>query len=79
MNKDNTIIRLKKVLLSDKINMPNGLLQLVKKDITALLKSYFEFDESKMKIEIDSDTEGQYDITISAKAERMKTPKFINR
>lgn len=77
MNKNNTIVRLKKVLLSDKIHMPNGLIQLIKKDITVLLKSYFEFDEKNMKIEIDSDTEGLYDITIAAKAERVKSPKFL--
>lgn len=77
MKKDNTIIRLKKVLLNDKINMPNGLIQLMKKDISTLFKSYFEFETSKLKIDIVSNQEGMYDISVQAKAERIKAPKFI--
>lgn len=77
MDKNNTILRLKKVLLNDKINMPNGLLQLMKKDIGSVLDGYFEMDKDVFNITIDSDTEGMYDISISAKAERIKSPKFI--
>ncbi len=77
MKKDNTIIRLKKVLLNDKINMPNGLIGVIEKDIASLLKSYFDFDESVLKIDIVSSPEGQYDISIKASAERIKAPKFI--
>lgn len=77
MQKHNTILRLKKVLLNDKINMPNGLIKLIKKDITTILDSYFEFHENNLKIEVDSDTEGLYDISIKAKAQRIKPPKFL--
>lgn len=77
MQKNNTILRLKKVLLTDKINMPNGLLQLLKKDIGSVLNGYFDISKDTLKIEIDSNTEGMYDISLSAKAERIKSPKFI--
>ncbi|HHU43315.1 MAG: cell division topological specificity factor MinE [Bacillota bacterium] len=77
MQKDETIIRLKRVLLSDKINMPNGLLNLLKKDVYSLLSCYFELDYDTLKITVDSNTKGEYDIMITAKAERVKSPKFF--
>ena len=78
MEKNNSLLRLKKVLLNDKINMPNGLLVIIKKDIENVLSSYFEFDKKTLKIEVDIDSSGKYDVYASAKAERIKTPKFIN-
>ncbi len=77
MSKDNTLIRLKKVLLSDKINMPNGLMRLVKKDVMSLLKNYFEFDDNNLVINVISNKEGLYDISIHSTAEKIKTPKFM--
>lgn len=78
MEKNNSLLRLKKVLLSDKINMPNGFLMVLKKDLKNVLDSYFECNEDSLKIEVDTDTNGEYDICITSKAERIKSPKFFN-
>lgn len=76
MQKDNTIIRLKRVLLSDKINMPNGLMALLKKDLLRVFDSYFDINEENLQIEIDTDADG-YDISIKGRSQRIKSPKFL--
>lgn len=76
MQKDNTIIRLKRVLLSDKINMPNGLMALLKKDLLRVFDSYFDINEENLQIEIDTGADG-YDISIKARSQRIKSPKFL--
>lgn len=77
MEKDNVLLRLKRVILNDKINMPNGLLEVVKKDINMVLSSYFELDEASFSLSIETDSEGKYEIAIGAKADKIKSPKFI--
>ncbi len=76
MQKDNTIIRLKRVLLSDKINMPNGLMALLKKDLMRVFDSYFDMNEDNLHIDIDSGADG-YDISIRGQSQRIKSPKFL--
>jgi septum formation topological specificity factor MinE len=76
MQKDNTIVRLKRVLLSDKLNMPNGLIALLKKDLLKVFDSYFDIKEDLL-VEIDGNADGEYDILIRGRSERIKSPKFL--
>lgn len=76
MPKDQAIIRLKKVILNDKINMPSGLIEILKKDMRHLLESYFELS-GELELAVETDSEGLYTITALSKAERVKSPKFI--
>ncbi|MDD4315648.1 MAG: cell division topological specificity factor MinE [Clostridia bacterium] len=77
MLKNNTILRLKRILLSDKVNMPSGLIQLLKKDLLKLFDSYFDIKEESLKIEIDSNADGEYDVSIKGVSERIKSPRFM--
>jgi septum formation topological specificity factor MinE len=57
--------------------MPNGLMQLIKSDLVKILSAYFEFDKSNLDIVIGNDKDGLCDIKITAKAERIKPPRFL--
>lgn len=76
MKTNEELIRLKKVLLSDNIRIPNGMLKILKNDISSILQSYFSIS-SDINVTIEVDQEGVYDISISARAESVKEIRII--
>jgi|AGTN01.1.fsa_nt_gi Septum formation topological specificity factor MinE. len=70
------IFRLKKVLLNDK-TLPSGLLGALRADLAEVLTSYFEYDSAEMRIDLDLDSQGKYNLKISAPVERVKSVKMI--
>lgn len=70
------LVRLKKVLLSDSLKLPNGFVSVLKNDITAVLNSYFELtDETNISIEINEN--GVYEITVTARGRNAKKVKSM--
>ena len=70
------LVRLKKVLLSDSLKLPNGFVSVLKNDITAVLNSYFELtDETNVSIEINEN--GVYEITVPARGRNAKKVKSM--
>lgn len=76
-NAKNSFIRLKRVLLSDKDNLPNGLMKVLRADLDRVLSSYFDYPTQTLKLDVDLDPNGRYCIRIEAMAERVKTVKVI--
>lgn len=77
MKTNDELIRLKKVLLSDNIRIPNGMLTVLKNDISSVLQSYFCLNNADTQVLIEVDDNGVYDIKISAKAEGVKEIRII--
>ncbi|MDR3216943.1 MAG: hypothetical protein LBT55_05965 [Clostridiaceae bacterium] len=67
---DKNFKRLEKILLSDKINIPEGFAEIVRRDIESVLSSYFELN--RVRLEIIPSAAGA-EITVSADASRIKT------
>lgn len=76
-NGKNSILRLKRVLLNDKDNIPNGLMRVLRSDVSKVLSSYFDYSPETLKIDVDLDANGRYCIHIEAIAERVKTVKIV--
>lgn len=76
-NSNTAFLRLKRVLLNDKENLPNGLMRVLRADIDGVLSSYFDYPTETLKIEIDLDSSSRYCIRIEAMAERIKTIKVL--
>ena len=70
MKKDN-VIRLKRVIESDRLAVTEECLELIIKDVTGVLSDYFRLCE-KPEIKITSGGDG-YTVTITAKADVLKT------
>lgn len=76
MKNNEELIRLKKVLLSDNIRIPNGMLRILKNDISSILQSYFIIN-SDIDVTIEVDDLGVYNINITAKADSVKEIRII--
>ncbi|MDD3946597.1 MAG: cell division topological specificity factor MinE [Clostridia bacterium] len=76
-NGKNSFLRLKRVLLNDKDNLPNGLMKVLRADLDQVLSSYFDYPTETLKVDVDLDSKGRYCIRIEAMAERVKTIKVI--
>lgn len=77
MKKNEEILRLKRVLLNDNISIPNGVMKILKKDISHVLQGYFNLTEDGAEISIDIDQNGIYQIKISANADGVKEVRII--
>ena len=73
----NTILRLKRVLLTDKDNLPNGLMKVLRADLDRVIGSYFDYSPDSLKIDVDIDSNGRYCLHAEAVAERVKTVKTV--
>lgn len=70
------LIRLKRVLLTDSLKIPNGVIEALKNDINGILNSYFELTNEGVKTEISVDENGIYHVALTARAiaaRKMKT------
>ena len=68
--------RTRKILIKDKLNIPDGFRALLVGDIPSLLSHYFDLVEPFVKIKIEMDCDGNYLISAVCKAERVKEVPF---
>lgn len=78
MAKTDEISRLKKLLFKDYFNIPNGAFEILKEDILKLLRSYFEIKDDTVNLSIDIDPDGNFLISMNAKATHLKEMKILN-
>lgn len=69
--------RLKSVLINDKKDNPNKILNVLKSDILYVLKNYMEITSDNLDVNISIDGLGVYNITILANVRRLKTLNCI--
>lgn len=67
-----TAIRARRILLKDKTQIPDGFNALLVGDVTELLSHYVDLGESFVNLKITVLEEGNYEIELRAKAERIK-------
>lgn len=68
--------RARKIIIKDKLNLPDGFRALLVGDISSLFMHYFDLSEPFVKVKIDIDQDGGYIISAVCKAERVKEIPF---
>lgn len=71
------MVRLKRVLLNDSLNVPNGVLQVLQTDLTGILSSYFEIEENSVTLDVSVDGNGTYALKLTAKGTQAKKIKIL--
>lgn len=71
------LIRLKRVILTDSLKIPNGVLEVLKNDINGILNSYFEVTSDGVKVDINLDESGLYHVTLTAEATAARKIKTV--
>ena len=66
------VMRLKRVLLTDKEQIPSGLTASLRSDLVELLGRYFDVEPEKLALEIGLDVNGRYTVEISLMTDRVK-------
>lgn len=66
------VMRLKRVLLTDKEQIPSGLTASLRSDLIELLGTYFDVEPEKLGLEIGLDVNGRYTVEISLMTDRVK-------
>lgn len=66
------VMRLKRVLLTDKEQIPSGLTASLRSDLVELLGTYFDVEPEKLALEIGLDVNGRYTVEISLMTDRVK-------
>ncbi len=70
--------RLKNVLVIDKKDNPNKILNVLKSDILYVLKNYMEINNENLEVNIAVTQLGTYNITVLANVSRLKTLNCID-
>lgn len=70
-------LRLKRVLLGDKLQSDDRFLELISFDVNDVLANYFDFKEENLIIDMEVDGDGFYRLSITVKAERVKNVRII--
>lgn len=63
--------RLKNVLLKDRMDAPENLIAVLKSDIYEALSNFFEVNPASVNVNINTDTVGVYNLSVTAKAFRV--------
>ena len=71
------VMRLKRVLLTDKEQIPSGLTASLRSDLVELLGTYFDVEPEKLALEIGLDVNGRYTVEISLMTDRVKHLRSI--
>lgn len=69
--------RLKTVLINDKKDNPNKILNVLKSDLLYVLKNYMEINSECLDLDITITSSGTYNITMIANVRRLKTLNCI--
>lgn len=78
MKKNDQMTRLKKLLFNDYINIPNSAFEVLKSDLIKLLQSYFELREGSVELDVDTDSDGNFSIRLTAEATHVKELKILD-
>ena len=76
-NGNESIRRLKRVLLYDKETLPRGFYEVLEGELKLVLDSYFDYAPDNCKIDLGLTTNGEYFLKIDLKANQIKSAKLI--
>ena len=76
MNAENSFLRLKRMLKSDK-QIPHGLNEALASDIGETMRGYFDYDNTNLNLETFLNAEGKYIVKIELLADRVKNLKVL--
>lgn len=63
--------RLKQVLLKDRIDAPDNIIDVLKSDMFDALSNFFDINPSSLNVKIEADDTGVYNLTVKARAFRV--------
>lgn len=67
--------RLKRVVLSDNMNVPSGVTEVLKEDVKELLSGYAELEKDGLSVTVELKPDGIYEINVNALARGIKSIK----
>ncbi len=67
--------RLKRVVLSDNMNVPSGVTEVLKEDVKELLSGYAELEKDGLSVTVELKPDGIYEINVDALARSIKSIK----
>lgn len=67
--------RLKRVVLSDNMNVPSGVTEVLKEDVKELLSGYAELEKDGLSVTVELRSDGIYEINVNALARSIKSIK----
>ena len=70
-------LRLKRVLLGDKLQSDNRFLELISFDVADVLNNYLDFQDENLTVDMEVDGDGFYRLSVTVKAERVKNIRII--
>ena len=70
------LVRLQRVLISDSLNLPSGVVGVLKNDLKAVLNGYFEIS-GDVDVEIAVQENGAYTVSFRAQASGVKAVKKL--
>lgn len=71
------LIRLKQIIMTDNINIPNSAIEVLKTDTKSFLRNHFKFDDKDFKMDIVCTEKGTYEISLGLLAKEMYDVKII--
>lgn len=74
---DSDVARLKKLLYQEYYHIPNNAFEILKDDLSTLLRSYFDLTEDPINFSVESCDEGILTIAFSARATAIKEVKIL--
>ena len=69
--------RVRQLLINDKKDNPNKIINLIKSEMFYILKNYMEINIDDIDLDIGIDNDGKYLISMSCEASRIFTPNRI--
>lgn len=76
---EETAMRLKKVLLKDKLNVNMEFMSVLESDLYAILENYIAVKQGSLRIRMGLLDNGNYEIKINAECDRVKNLGVIKR
>ncbi len=76
---EETALRLKKVLLQDKLNVNVEFMQVLESDLYNLLENYLALKQGSLRIKMDLTDSGDYRIKITADCDRVKNIGIVKK
>lgn len=73
----NDLIRLRQLILTDNINIPNSSFEVLKSDTKAFFRNHFKLEDGSFNMELTVTDNGNYDVQLSFIAKDMYDIKVI--
>lgn len=74
----NTVERLKRILLQDKMKSYEGFFRVLRGDMAALLGCYLTFESEDLTIDMNIDQDGNYAFVVKVLASNIKSPNILD-